>query len=62
MLCDDLEGWDVGWGGRKAQKGGDACIHIAGSCCCTAETSTTLESGYTPILKILKRERITSLA
>ena len=41
MLCDDLEGWD-GEGGREAQEGGDICIHIADSLCCTAETNTTL--------------------
>ena len=34
----------VGWGrgGREAQEGGDICIHIADSYCCTAETNTTL--------------------
>ena len=36
VLCDDLEGWDgVG-------VGGDICIHIAGSLCCTADSNTTL--------------------
>ena len=41
MLCVDLEGWDGGgeWG---AQEGGDICIHIADSLCCTAETNITL--------------------
>ena len=29
QLCDALEGWDWGWGGREAQQGGDICIHIA---------------------------------
>ena len=29
QLCDALEGWDGGWGGREAQQGGDICIHIA---------------------------------
>ena len=28
--------------GREAQEGGDICIHIADSLCCTAETNTTL--------------------
>ena len=28
MLCDDLKGWD-GEGGRKAQEGGNICIHTA---------------------------------
>ena len=33
----------MGVGGeRKAQEGGDILIHIADSCCCTAETNTTL--------------------
>ena len=41
MLCDDLEGLD--WGrGRQDQRGGDMCIHIVDSICCTAETFTTL--------------------
>ena len=40
MLCDDLEGWDGG-GGQFKREGGDICIHIAGPCCCTAETNTT---------------------
>ena len=42
VLCDDLEGWDGGWGGREALEGRDRCIHIADSLCCTAETSTIL--------------------
>ena len=29
-----------GW--EEAQEGGDICILIADSCCCIAETSTTL--------------------
>ena len=29
-------------GGREAQEGGDICIHIADSLCCTVETNTTL--------------------
>ena len=28
-------------GGREDQEGGDICIHIADSWCCTAETNTT---------------------
>ena len=28
MLCDDLKEWD-GEGGRKAQEGGNICIHTA---------------------------------
>ena len=41
MLCDDLDGWD-GEGEREVQEGGDICIHIADSLCCTAETNATL--------------------
>ena len=41
MICDDLEGWDME-GGREVQAGGDICIHIADSFCCTAETIITL--------------------
>ena len=44
-LGDALEGWDGG-GGREAQKEGDICILIADSCCCTAETNTTLQGNY----------------
>ena len=40
MLCDDQEGRVRG--GRETQEGGDICICIADSCCCTAETNTTL--------------------
>ena len=40
VLCSDLDGWD---GGRQeVQEGGDICIHIADSLCCTAETNMTL--------------------
>ena len=42
MLCDDLNG-------KKIQKTGDTCIHIADSLCCTAETNPILQSNYTPI-------------
>ena len=38
--CDDLEGW-VGGSRREAHEGGDVCIHIADSLCCTAETNRT---------------------
>ena len=31
VLCDDLARWDVGWGGREAQEGGDIYIHIIDS-------------------------------
>ena len=52
MLCDDLECWDWGWGGREFQEGGDICIHISDSLHCTAETNSTLYSNYTLIKKI----------
>ena len=33
----------VGWeGARKAQEGGDICIHVADSLHCTTETNTIL--------------------
>ena len=39
MLCDDLEGWDVGsMGGRLPREGIYVCIEL-GSHCCTAETT-----------------------
>ena len=31
-LCINLEGWDQERDGRKIQKGGDICIHMADSC------------------------------
>ena len=36
--------WPIGgeWGGREAKEGGDICMHIDDSHCCTAETNTTL--------------------
>ena len=36
-------------GGRGAQEEGDTRALIADSCCCSAETNTTLYSNYTPI-------------
>ena len=41
MLCDDLEEWNGGGGGRGAPERGDICTLIADSHCC-AETYTTL--------------------
>ena len=29
-------------GGREVKEGGDICILITDSCCCTAETNTTV--------------------
>ena len=40
MVCDDLEGWDGVEGGREVQEGGDICIPMADSWCCTAEINT----------------------
>ena len=40
MLCDNLWGC-AEEGGREAKEGGDICIHIADSYCCTAETNIT---------------------
>ena len=42
MLCDNLDGWDGGRGGKEVQEGGDIGIHIADSLHFTAETNTTL--------------------
>ena len=39
MLCDDLDGWDGGGGGRKVQEGGDIGINMVDSLHCTAETN-----------------------
>ena len=41
----------MGGSGREAQEGGDICRHIADSLCCTAETNTTFQCNYAPILK-----------
>ena len=40
MLCDDLEEWGGGGGGREAQEGDDVCVHMAGSLCRAVETDT----------------------
>ena len=34
------------WRGRVTQEGGDTCIHIAESFCCTIETSTFIKQLY----------------
>ena len=35
--------WVGWWGdGKEVQEGGDICIHVADSLCCTAETNTAL--------------------
>ena len=41
-LCDNLKGWDRGWGGSKTLEGRDICILMADSCCCMAETNRPL--------------------
>ena len=39
VLCDNLEGWGVGYG-REAQEGGITCVLIVDSLPSTAETNT----------------------
>ena len=46
--------WQPRWEGNP--KRGDTCVHIANSLCCTVETSTTLQSNYTPIKINLRKE------
>ena len=36
----------MGCGGRVTREGGDTCIHIAESFCCTIETSTFIKQLY----------------
>ena len=43
--------------GREAQEGGDTCIHMANTCCCTPETNTILSTNYTPIKKNFQIEQ-----
>ena len=40
--CDDLEGWDEGWGGRELREEGIHTHTLMADLCCTAETNTTL--------------------
>ena len=42
VVCDDLECWNEGQGGREVQEGGDTCIHAVGSFHCTTESNTVL--------------------
>ena len=42
--------------GRKSKREGTGCVRRADSLCCTAETSTRLESNYTPV-KIWKKKK-----
>lgn len=39
-------------GGREAHEKGGVCVQTADSLCFTAETSTTLSSTYTSIIKL----------
>ena len=48
---DGVGGW------KEVQEGGDICILMADSCCCRAETNTTLYSNYPPIKNKLKKEK-----
>jgi len=41
-LCDGLEEWDGGGCWRVVQEGGEICVFIADSFCCTVEINTTL--------------------
>ena len=50
MLCDDLEGWDVGCLGG-VQEGGDIGILYSWLTLLYSETNRTLQSSYTPISK-----------
>ena len=48
MLCNGLTGWDgdEGDGGREAPQGGDICMHVASSLCCTTETPQSVKQLY----------------
>ena len=48
MFCDDLEERD---GGGGVQEGGDICIHIADSLCCTEETNNMVKQLYSNLKK-----------
>ena len=60
VLCDHLEGWDREGGREGDARGrgyGDICIGIAYSLCYTAETNTTLQSNFT-LIKMLKKKDV----
>ena len=61
MLCDNSAGGQWGrieWGvGKEVQEGGDMCILTADSCCCMAETNTTLYSNYPLINNKFKKKK-----
>ena len=48
MFFDVLEERD---GGGGVQEGGDICIHIADSLCCTEETNNTVKQLYSNLKK-----------
>ena len=50
MLCSNLNG-------KKVQKGGDTCIHIADLLCCNVESNTyckaTILNFFKKVLKVM---------
>ena len=48
----------MGVGGKKAREGGDICIYIADSCCCTAETNIILKSNSKPVKNKFKKVQL----
>ena len=42
MLCNSLDGWDVGGEWGEVQEGEDIGMHTADPCHCMAETNATL--------------------
>ena len=66
MHCGDLSGicwdipyhpWDMTLNAKAVQKGGDVCMRITDSFCCTVETNTTLPNNYIPIRINFKKSR-----
>ena len=49
MLCGDLDR-------KELQKRGGLCVHVAGSLCCAAESSTALRNSCSPIKVSLKKK------
>ena len=48
MPCDNLEAWDGG-GREVVSRGGNICIFMDYSHCCTADQNRTLQGNYPPI-------------
>ena len=48
MPCDNLEAWDGG-GREGVSRGGNICIFMDYSHCCTADQNRTLQGNYPPI-------------